>query len=81
MIMCEIHPLLPLYIATDKLVKVVNNRLHILQVMRRMGECTCNNKIKVKNCGRGKFIVRGVSGRNIIIYARVSITMYTEHFW
>ena len=41
-------------------------------VMRRMAECTCQNRIEVTNCGKGKFIVRGASGRKMTIYARVS---------
>ena len=42
-------------------------------VMRKMAECTCQNKIEVTNCGRGKFLVRGASGRRMTIYARVSV--------
>ena len=43
------------------------------KVMKEMRECTCQNKIEVSNCGNGKFIVKGASGRNLTIYARVSI--------
>ena len=42
------------------------------KVMRKMEECTCKNRIEVTNCGNGKFIVKGASGRKMTIYARVS---------
>ena len=41
-------------------------------VMRRILECTCKNQIEVTNCGNGKFIVLGASGRKMTTYARVS---------
>jgi hypothetical protein len=41
-------------------------------VMRKMAECTCQNKIEVTNCGNGKFLVKGASGRVMTTYARVS---------
>lgn len=44
-----------------------------VRVMRKMAECTCRNKIAVTNCGNGKFIVRGASGKEMTTYARVSV--------
>lgn len=41
-------------------------------VMRKMAECTCQNKIEVTNCGNGKFLVKGASGKIMTTYARVS---------
>ena len=42
------------------------------RVMKRMEECTCQNKIEVVGLGNGKFTVRGASGRIMTVYARVS---------
>lgn len=43
-----------------------------VSVMKKMAECTCQNKIAVTKCGNGKFIVKGASGREMTTYARVS---------
>ncbi len=43
-----------------------------VSVMKKMAECTCRNKIAVTNCGNGKFIVKGASGREMTTHARVS---------
>ena len=40
-------------------------------IMKKMAECTCQNKIEVTNCGNGKFIVKGASGKTMTTYARV----------
>jgi len=42
------------------------------RVMKRVKECTCQNKIVVRSMGKGKFTVKGASGRNMTVYARVS---------
>ena len=42
------------------------------EVMKKIAECTCQNKIIVTKCGNGKFLVKGASGKVITTYARVS---------
>ena len=41
------------------------------RVMKRVKECTCKNKIVVVSLGKGKFTVKGASGRTMTVYARV----------
>ena len=42
----------------------------VLQVLYRLHQCSCHEKLEVKNCGHGTFIITK-AGRKTTLYARV----------
>jgi len=50
----------------------------VLQVLYRLHQCSCHEKLEVKNCGHGKFIITK-AGRKTTLYARVRNFSYVHH--
>ena len=45
-----------------------------IQVMKRLNECSCKEKLKSERCGHGKFIIQpSTRDKKTTLYARVSI--------
>ena len=41
-----------------------------MQVLHRLHQCSCKEKLEVKSCGHGKFVITK-AGKKMTLYARV----------
>lgn len=45
-----------------------------MQVLQRLHQCSCREKLEVKTCGHGKFVITK-AGKKMTLYARVSVVL------
>ena len=46
-----------------------------MQVLHRLHQCSCKEKLEVKSCGHGKFVITK-AGKKMTLYARVRNTLH-----